>query len=269
MTQGFWRRVCKKNHPAVPDRTIVEDPAGLALCEDLNPDPHNDPCERARSQCAAVEFNVLSGKLDDTAIVDSTGESVAEAIAEAQALIDEGTNQSCKDASDLCAEINEGGVQCPGCPCATDHCIDLDGIATPQAGTTAEVMPGDVLASFPVTGAADAGVDWFDNDSDGQWTIGIDDLHSEDHGTCPTAIRNGVLELGLDCQILDINGSLFNGQQVDCDLEVNFPFVEPHLSNGGCPSTLNNIRYFDTNGDGSWDDGDDIILDRTGNGICD
>jgi hypothetical protein len=89
-TQGFWRRVCKKNHPDQPDRSILTP----ELCEDLNPDPHSDPCERARSQCN----------------VDATGDTVDEAIAAALALIDEGTNTSCKEASALCGGINEGGV---------------------------------------------------------------------------------------------------------------------------------------------------------------
>ena len=57
-----------------------------------------------------MQYNVSSDRLDDDCIVDSTGESVAEAIAEAQALLDEGTKNSCKAASQLCAGINEGGV---------------------------------------------------------------------------------------------------------------------------------------------------------------
>ena len=105
-TQGFWRRVCKKPHPDQPDRSILTP----ELCEDLNPDPHSDPCERARSQCAATQYNVLSGRLDEACTVDATGEDVEDAIAAAEALISEGTNNSCKDASALCAGINEGGV---------------------------------------------------------------------------------------------------------------------------------------------------------------
>ncbi|TDI53306.1 MAG: hypothetical protein E2O97_00675 [Acidobacteria bacterium] len=108
-TQGFWRRVCKKDHPDQPDRSILTD----ELCEDLNPDPHSDPCERARSQCAATQYNVISGRLDAECTVDSTGESVADAIAEALDLIDEGTRNSCKSAQSLCAGINEGDVETP------------------------------------------------------------------------------------------------------------------------------------------------------------
>jgi len=105
-SQGFWRRVCKKNHPQQPDRSFLT----TELCEDMNPDPNNDPCEKARSQCAAVQYNVLSDRLDEGCTVDATGENVAAAIAEAQTLIDEGTHQSCKAAQALCAGINEGEV---------------------------------------------------------------------------------------------------------------------------------------------------------------
>jgi hypothetical protein len=105
-SQGFWRRVCKKDHPAQPDRSILTP----QLCEDMNPDPNSDPCEKARSQCAAVQYNVVSDRLDEGCTVDATGENVTAAIAAAQALIAEGTNQSCKAAQGLCAGINEGGV---------------------------------------------------------------------------------------------------------------------------------------------------------------
>ena len=109
-TLGFWRRVCKKDHPDQENRSILT----AELCEDLNPDPQSDPCERARSQCAAVQYNNLSGRLPDECIVDSTGEDVANAIAAAEALINAGTNDSCKEAQDLCAGINEGDVSPSG-----------------------------------------------------------------------------------------------------------------------------------------------------------
>ena len=109
-TAGFWLRVCTKDHPDQPDRGIL-DPS---LCEDLNPDPQSDPCERARSQCAAVQYNVASSRLDESCIVDSTpGGNVSDAIAAAEALIATGMNQSCKEAQDLCAGINEGAVSAP------------------------------------------------------------------------------------------------------------------------------------------------------------
>jgi hypothetical protein len=108
-TQGFWRRVCKKAHSDQPDRSILTD----ELCEDLNPDPHSDPCERARSQAAALAYNVISERVDAGCIADSTGETIGEALAEVEDLIAQGTNNSCKAASDLAASINEGGVSVP------------------------------------------------------------------------------------------------------------------------------------------------------------
>jgi len=154
----------------------------------------------------------------------------------------------------------------------TEPVIDADGIDTPGHGGAAAVDTpcGATLSDFPAA-VQDAGLDWFDNDHDGQWTFGPDgdDLHSEDTTTCPTANRNGVHDLGQDCKIIDLDASLFSGQQVDCDLEVNVPFTPPHIFSGGCPSSLNNIRWYDANGDGGWDSGEDIILDANGNGTFD
>jgi hypothetical protein len=156
---------------------------------------------------------------------------------------------------------------------SNDLVIDADGTASPGDGVPRDIDTplGARLSDFPVQGVADAGLDWFDNDSDGQWTPGEDgdDLHSEDPATCPTAIRDSDHDLGADCKVLDLNSSLVDGQAVDCDLEVNAGFTEPHVSSGGCPSALNNIRYHDANGDLSWDDGEDIILDVNGNGVFD
>ncbi|MCH8281277.1 MAG: hypothetical protein IIC96_11415 [Chloroflexi bacterium] len=155
-------------------------------------------------------------------------------------------------------------------PCVplVDQIIDADGTLSAGDGIpgAVEVSLGDPLASFPVTGSVFSGLDWFDNDADGQWTFGAggDDLHSEDPSTCPGAIRDGLHQLGQDCIVLDLDGSLFTGQRVDCDLEVNFPFTEPHLTNDGCPSSINDIRYHDANNNGSWDDGEDIVLDTNG-----
>ena len=46
-------------------------------------------------------------------------------------------------------------------------------------------------------------------------------------------------------------------------------FTEPFVSNGGCPSSLTNIRFHDNNGNGEYDDGEDIVLDANGNGVFD
>jgi hypothetical protein len=160
-----------------------------------------------------------------------------------------------------------------GTPALVDLIIDADGIVSAGDGIpgAVDVIIGTPLQSFPVLGPATAGLDWFDNDNDGLWTFGPagDDLHSEDPGTCPTALRDGDHDLGLDCKVLDLDNGLVDQQQVNCDLEVNVPFTEPHLSNGGCPSSINNIRYHDMDGDMSWDNGEDIVLDVNGNGVFD
>lgn len=108
-TQGFWRRVCKKNHPDQPDRSILT----ASLCEDLNPDPHSDPCERARSQFAALLYNIASERVAEGCIDDNTGNDVGATVEAIEALIAEGTKDSCKTASALAASINEGNVSEP------------------------------------------------------------------------------------------------------------------------------------------------------------
>jgi hypothetical protein len=109
LTQGFWRRVCKKNHPDQPDRSILT----AELCEDLNPDPPSEPCERARSQFAAVLYNIASERLDEGCVDDNTGNDVGATVEAIAALIAEGTTASCKTASRLAASINEGNVSEP------------------------------------------------------------------------------------------------------------------------------------------------------------
>ena len=148
----------------------------------------------------------------------------------------------------------------PVVPCggAFDICIDTDGTATPGDGIpgAAQVLPGMPLTSFPAT-FNNSGLDWFDNDGNGAWTFGAmgDDLHVEDFAFCPGALRDGAHQLGIDCKVLDIDGSLFTGQGVFCDLEV-----------GGCPG---NVKFHDLNGNTAWDDGEDIVLDVNLNGVFD
>jgi len=159
-----------------------------------------------------------------------------------------------------------------GCAAAvSDLCIDGDGVASPTDGGAGafEVQVGDALASFPVTGLPPfSGLDAFDNDSDGNWSAG-DDLHVEDPGAvdvagnsvCPNAIRNAAHDLGADCKVLDIDGSLVTGQPVTCDVEFQIEFVV-----GACDSR---VRYRDTNGNGVWNSGEDLVLDVNNNSIFD
>jgi hypothetical protein len=159
-----------------------------------------------------------------------------------------------------------GDTEGPCVPPIVDAIIDADGTASPQSGDPAarEVTPGTALANFPVTNFNDSGLDMFDQDGNQAWTLGPsgDDLHAEGSAFCPTAIRDGVHQLGFDCKVLDINGDLADGDQVDCDLEVGVSF-------SGMPCPPPGVRYHDANNNGAWDDGEDIVLDQNNNGVFD
>jgi len=139
-----------------------------------------------------------------------------------------------------------------------DLVIDADGVATCGDGVPAAVdCPcGSVLTAFPA-GFNDSGLDMFDRDGNAAWTFGVDALHAEGLTFCPTAIRDGLHQLGRDCCVL---GPMIDGEFVSCDLEVG-AFCTPPL-----PSP---ITFCDSNGNGAWDSGEDIILDANGNDIYD
>ena len=145
--------------------------------------------------------------------------------------------------------------------CIEDEIIDADGIATAGDGVpgAVEVEKGDTLAAFP-DGGIDAGLDMFDQDSDGAWTQGVDDLHVEDPSACATAVRDGNHDLGADCKVLDLNGDLADGEPVDCDISVGFAFT-PMV----CPPA--DVKFHDADGNGSWSPGEDLVLDVNGDGI--
>jgi len=147
-------------------------------------------------------------------------------------------------------------------PCLVDQIIDADGIASAGSGVpgAVDVQKGNTLTSFPAPG--DSGLDMFDRDGNNAWTQGVDDLHSEGTGTCPTAIRDGVHQLGLDCKVLDLNGDLATGDQVTCDIEVGVGFTQTP-----CPPP--DVKFFDANANGMWESGEDIVLDTNLNGIFD
>jgi len=164
-----------------------------------------------------------------------------------------------------------GQTPCGPTPCAGvfDLCIDADGTASPGDGipAAAQVIIGTPLQPFPTINFIGSGLDMFDNDGNSAWTFDTDgpgplgdDIHVEDFTFCPTAIRDGVHDLGLDCVVLDQDGSFFQGQFVSCDLEVG-AFCVPPL-----PSP---ISYHDANGNLAWDDGEDIVLDINGNLVFD
>ena len=149
------------------------------------------------------------------------------------------------------------------CANSIDFCVDGDGIASPLRGTFS-VTAGTVLSTYPSIGTPLTGLDGF-NIPGGVWSNVLSDLHSEDPASCPGALRNGVHDLGVDCKVLDLDASLANLQLVECDIETGGPI------SGICPpfGGVLSIKYFDENGDGSYDLGEDIIQDVNGNGVFD
>lgn len=147
-------------------------------------------------------------------------------------------------------------------PCTDDFVIDADGIDSAQSGDPAnrEVVQGDALTDFPAA-SGNSGLDMFDQDGSQSWTDG-DDLHAEGTGVCSTAIRDGDHDLGLDCKVLDVNGDLTDGEQVDCDVEVGAGFTFTP-----CPPV--ELTWHDVDMDGEWDSGEDIVFDTNTNGIFD
>lgn len=146
-----------------------------------------------------------------------------------------------------------------------DEIIDADGTASAGKGLPGakDVMPGDPLLPFPSVGSPSTGLDWFDQDGNGVWTQGLDALHSEEPASCPTAIRDGIHQLGFDCKVVDESSSLVDGDQVDCDVEVgvNFSGVP------ACPDPK--MKFHDKNGNGTYELGEDIVLDLNMNNIFD
>jgi hypothetical protein len=71
--------------------------------------------------------------------------------------------------------------------------------------------------------------------------------------------RDGIHDAN-DPVILDLNGDLAIGLPVDCDLDTgSFCNLIDH--------TL--FKFYDSNLDGYWNNGEDIILDLNGNSILD
>ena len=66
--------------------------------------------------------------------------------------------------------------------------------------------------------------------------------------------------MGTDCDVLDLDGSFFNGQQVDVDLETGSAFT-------GCPGVDPLLKFVDANANGFWDNGEDIVLDTNNDGV--
>lgn len=160
------------------------------------------------------------------------------------------------------AHASQHGDFLGACP-QYDRFVDVDGIATAGRGipTGINIQLGSPLTSWP-TGFYLEGIDWFDNDGSCTWTLG-DDLHLEDpSGSCLTAVRGGNHDLGLDCPVLDLDGSFYQGQLVDVDLEAGVSFT-------GCPGPDPLLKFYDANGNGFYDNSEDIVLDINNNAVFD
>jgi hypothetical protein len=148
--------------------------------------------------------------------------------------------------------------------------IDADGTTTPGRGIpgAVEVAVLDPLSSWP-TGPLDVeGIDWFDNDESLTWTLG-DDIHVEGPAY-PTALRDGLHDNNVnfsDPVVLDLDGSLVDGQPVDVDLESGLPDPTGTAPDPDPPGPDPMLKFFDANGVTNWDDGEDIVLDLNLDGI--
>ena len=137
--------------------------------------------------------------------------------------------------------------------------IDADGTATPGPGGAGDVQVqcGDPVRGWP-TGGDVEGIDWFDNDWDGisprTWTSG-DGLHVEGPAY-PGAVRNGAHD-ATDPTVVGVTPV---GAPVSVDLEFNIDF-------GGGGGVDPALKFFDANGNGNWDDGEDIVLDADLDGV--
>jgi len=156
---------------------------------------------------------------------------------------------------------NEETGNCPDA--AHDIIIDRDGIASPLIGDvgTQQVAFGNPLNTWP-TGFYTEGIDTF---GPAPWVFGAggNDIHLEDPaGSCPTASRDAIHQNAaggpVDCVVLDANGNLAHGQAVDCDLETG--------SFGSCDPK---VKFHDLNGNGFYDNGEDIVYDGNNNGVFD
>ena len=169
--------------------------------------------------------------------------------------------------------LNNTGIACvvggdPQGP-NQDVLVDCDGIASRFAGcinANVELKKGSSLTSWPTSPGfqGQEGIDIFDRDNSNSWTSG-DDIHLEDEdGPCTTGNRgSGVHDFNdtfQDCLVLDLNNDLHSKDQlpVDCDLE----------SGTFCTGTLvSDLKFFDANGNGVYNNGEDIVRDFNGDGI--
>jgi len=160
-----------------------------------------------------------------------------------------------------------------------DIIIDLDGIASagPGSAVDQQVSPGDPLQSWPAPAMVPlpppgqrAGIDWADLNQRPQkiWTTG-DGLFSEDDDLCKPpatplpALRDQKYNLGRDCVIIqDPMNPIPDNFVTDCDLETGGS-PSGHFTIPPCQDTRPNVQlaFHDINGNGFWNNGEDIVLD--------
>ena len=140
-----------------------------------------------------------------------------------------------------------------------DFVIDADGTSTAGDGlpVNANTLPGAVIRTFEATVASIAegsrfaqgqSILWYDNDLDGKWSAG-DDLVLE------VGNNDSDYDEGTDLVILDANASLANGLVGSAQLQAI--------------GDLLLIGFYDANGDGDWDSGENIIVDVNADGDYD
>ncbi len=106
-TQGFWKRICagaterKRMHPETPPDFDTR------MCRMLMAVDGSDPCARARSQLAALLYNVKYGYLSECCVLSEQYRSmtVAMAVERVEMMLARGL---CKEAADLAEAINSG-----------------------------------------------------------------------------------------------------------------------------------------------------------------
>ena len=103
-TQGFWQRICKGEHPETPDN--FDD----GNCEHLliKGSARSNPCVRARSQEAALLYNLTHNYLSEGCEVNLAGyDNVGDVVEEVASMI---AAEDCKAAADLAEAVNSGNA---------------------------------------------------------------------------------------------------------------------------------------------------------------
>lgn len=141
-TQGFWRRQCAGPHPSgehdnlpgyvscVAQAATFPVASVAALCDRLEPQPHNDKCEQAEAQFMALLLNVCSGRVATCNCVldpDLGAATVATLIATLDGLLANParTRSDCVRAQAVADRLNQGtSLQACGSTAGGGGCSD-------------------------------------------------------------------------------------------------------------------------------------------------